>query len=378
MISPFSVISNVKTVVKSDRHLLILVICLVIFATMSALIFSHTIGGDAVGYIDAGHVLSGASISSQEAPPDFIKHRILTTFLGVEVVSILSTIFNNIHIGWFVWDVFLYFCINIVFYKLLTKIFLSRTTALLGVLFFASNYVMVTAGLGNFMDIGGWSFYMFSIYFLWKYMESGNWRELITSALFISVGGFFKENAFMAYIPLFFVLFYENRHSFSSFLKKIIVPTIIIAVPAAIHHLDVYISYGYNYTRWIEINQTTYHYRSRILEYVKSFGSLLNFLAPISFLGIFAFFNLKKDLGINAKEIVFIVSVLVSSIPTSLWPGITQRVLFMVVPGLTILACFFFKKYEKYWYYFVPVLAIYVLSSFFMDSYILNAVNLPF
>ncbi|MEK7501426.1 MAG: glycosyltransferase family 39 protein [Patescibacteria group bacterium] len=378
MISPFFIINKIKDFVKSDRHLSILIVCLVIFAVASALMFGHTIGGDAISYIDAGHVLGGASIDTQEAPPDFIFQRILTTFLGVEIVNGLSVLFGNISVGWFIWDVFLYFCINIIFYKLLLKIFRSHTTALLGTLFFASNYAMVTAGLGNFMDIGGWSFYVFSIYFLWKYMESGNRRELITSALFISVGGFFKENAFMAYIPMFFILLYENRHSFISFLKKIIVPTVIITVPAMIHHLDVYLAYDYKYTRWIEINRTTYFYRSRILEYIKSFGSLLNFLAPISFLGFFAFFGLKKDLKIDAKRLIFIASVFISSIPPILWPGITQRVLFMVVPGLTILACFFIKKYEKYWYAFVPILALYILSSFFMDSFILKAVNLPF
>ncbi len=378
MISPLFIINKIKVSVRGDRYLSILIICLVVFAVASALIFGHTIGGDAIGYVDAGHVLSGAPISAQEAPPDFIFQRILTTFLGVEIVSGLSALFGNIPVGWFVWDVFLYFCLNIVFYKLLLKIFNSRTTALLGTLFFASNYAMVTAGLGNFMDIGGWSFYIFSIYFLWKYIESGSRRELITAALFISVGGFFKENAFMAYIPMFFVLLYENRHSFTLFLKKIIVPTIIIAVPSMIHHFGVYVAYGYKYTRWIEINQTTYFYRSRILEYIKSFGSLLNFLAPISLLGVFTFFGLKDDLKIDTKKIIFITSVLISSIPPILWPGITQRVLFMVVPGLVILACFFIKKYEKYWYAFVPVLALYILSSFFMDSFILKAVNLPF
>lgn len=363
---------------RSDKHLLILITCLIIFAITSALMFGHAIGGDAIGYVAAGNVLSGEPVNIQDAPPDFIFQRILTTFLGVEIISVLSALFGNIPAGWFVWDVFLYFCVNTVFYKLLLKMFKSRTTALLGTLFFASNYAMVTAGLGNFMDIGGWSFYIFSIYFLWKYMESGDRRDLITSALFISVGGFFKENAFMAYIPMFFILLCENRHSFTSFLKKIIVPTVIIAVPAIIHHLDVYIAYGYKYMRWIEINRTTYFYRSRILEYVKSFGSLLNFLAPISFLGIFAFSGLKKDLKMDAKRIIFIVSVLISSIPPVMWPGITQRVLFMVMPGLTILACFFIRKYEKYWYAFIPVLALYIFSSFFMDSFILKAVNLPF
>jgi len=87
---------------------------------------------------------------------------------------------------------------------------------------------------------------------------------------------------------------------------------------------------------------------------------------------------LREEFGMNNKKLVFIFSVLLSSAPAILWPGITQRVLFMVVPGLTILACFFIKKYEKYWYAFVPILALYVLSSFFMDSFILKAVNLPF
>ena len=79
----------------------------------------------------------------------------------------------------------------------------------------------------------------------------------------------------------------------------------------------------------------------------------------------------------DAKKAIFVVSILISSIPAVMWPGITQRVLFMVVPGCVILACFFIKRYERYWPAFLPVLALYILSAYLMDSVLLDYVNLP-
>ncbi len=260
--------------------------------------------------------------------------------------------------------------------------FKSEKTAFVGSLFFAGNYAMVIFGLTYFMDIGGWFFYTLSIYYLYQYIESGTKRALYTSALAIAVGALMKESVPFAYIVMFIVLFYENRKSLAGFIKKIYIPTAIAFVPMLVHHLIMYIAYDYSYWQFILLNHRIYNYKSRFVEYVKNFGSLLNFLAPVALAGLIVMFKsgfnkLKEEFGMDDKKLVFIGAVPISALPAVVWPGITQRVLFMVVFGLVMVACFFIKRYEKYWYVFVGLALVYAVVSLLMDSVILNAVNLP-
>ncbi len=394
--------SNVKNLPASKKYFIAFILCIAVCACVSLLYFDHIVGeGDEVSYIDAMNILAGAPLPATESGANFAMHRILTTFLGLEVILVLSWIFGNIITAWLLWETVLYFVVSITFYKLLEKMFKSQKTAFIGGLFFVTNYAMITAGLGLFMDIGGWTFYIMSAYFLFSYIESPQKRTVWLAALAIAVGAFFKENALVAYVPLFFVLAYEHyfearhknvTHTFVNatfyFLKQIIPLSFVIFVPIAIHHVDVYIVFNHGYLYWVTLNQQVYHYGSRTLEYIKSFGSLLTFLAPLSLAGFIVLIksawskagrtNLFTEFGLDAKRAVFIISVLVSSLPGVMWPGITQRVLFIVVPGLIMLACFFIRRYEKYWYGFLGLLIIYTVTSFLMGPVLLEAVNLPF
>ncbi len=203
-------------------------------------------------------------------------------------------------------------------------------------------------------------------------------------------------------MPLFFIVAYEHyfrdgvfqksRTAFFgatlSFVLQIVPLSLVIFVPIAIHHINVYIAFDHGYLYWVKLNQQVYHYNSRFLEYVKSLGSLLTFLAPLSLAGFILLIKsgwtkigrtaLFNEFGLDTKRVVFIFSILLSSFPAIMWPGITQRVLFMVVPGLVILACFFVRRYEKYWYGFLGLLAVYIVTSFLMGPVLLEAVNLPF
>lgn len=368
----------------NKKYFAAFIICLILFSAIAILVFDQiSITGDAISYINAINILSGNESAAIVGERGLAVHRILTTFLGLESILVLTFIFGSITTSWLIFDIFLYFLLNIIFYKLLLKIFKSPPTALIGGLFFASNYAMVTAGLGHFMDIGGWLFFTLSLYLLYNYIESGRKADLMASALAISVGGFFKENAFFGVIVLTIVLIYESFPSPRLFIKKIFLPAIIVVIPAAIHHLSIFFAFNQGYLDFARENREIYKYSSRIAEYTKSFGSLLNWLAPVSLAGLFVLLKsglkrVSQEFGIDSKRIVFIIGVLASSVPALIWPAITQRILFMIVPGLVILACFFIKKYEKYWPVFLPVVALYAATSFLMDSFILDFVNLPF
>ncbi|MCX6719015.1 MAG: glycosyltransferase family 39 protein [Candidatus Taylorbacteria bacterium] len=364
----------------SRRLFIVFIVLLAIFSSISVFTRQHVVDGDAISYVDAMHVLEGASMdSSLVGQVSIAKYALLTTSLGLEIIIFLSLIFGKITTAWLVWDTIAYLSLNIIFYKLILMIFKRSKTAFVGALFFAANYGLVIFGLTYFMDMGGWLFYGLSIYFLYSYVESSTKRDLYLAALSISVGALMKESAPFACIPLFFVILYENRHSFSSFVKKIVPPSLIAIVPMLIQHLNMFIVFDYSYWQFVLLNHTIYHYKSKTAEYIKTFGSLLNFFAPVALAGLFVILKsgrdrLREEFGMNDKKLVFIASVLISSLPAVLWPGITQRVLFMVVPGLVMISCFFVKRYEKYWYLSLALIAIYIVCSFNMDT-ILEVVN---
>ena len=359
--------------------------CVLVFAALSLYLSPHVIDGDAVGYLQAVRVYQGEAPQPQILPGqnevtlDVVTvHRMLTTPLGIQAVRLFSDFFGSDIVGWLAWDTILFFAVNILFYFLLLRVFRSPRVAFVGGLFFAGNYSMVVHGLALFMDIGGWFFYILSIYCLFAYIESGKYRDLFFSALAIAIGALFKENALVAAIPLAAIVLYEDWRSPVRLLSRSVPLGLLVVIPLVIHHVSIYFQYGYTYLVWVKFTEDAYHYSSRLLEYVKSLGSLLTFLAPVTILGAFAFVRPSPDSPLDMKRRIFIGAVLFSSLPAALWLAVTQRVLFMVVPGCVLLACVFIKRHERYWYAFLPVIALYVLSGFFMDSFILKAVNLPF
>ena len=355
-------------------------LCILSIGLGAALILPRVIDGDAVGYANAIKVYQGTvqlqiPAGLSENTLDVVTaHRILTTFLGIEAVRIFSGMFNSLIVGWIVWNTILFFAVSIIFYRLLELFFKSPKVAFIGGLFFAGNYSMVAQGLALFMDMGGWFFYVLSLYWLYRYIESGRYRDIFFAALAIAVGGFFKENSFVAFVPLTLVLLYEYYRTPLTYLKRIVPLGLIIAVPMVILHVAVYLKYEYVYAYWIRL-AGTFVYPSLVAEYIKSFGSLLTFLAPISLAGAVILWRERNLL--STKRLIFLIGVVISTIPAIMWPAITQRVLFLVLPWVIILAGFCIKRYERYWYAFLPVLAVYILAAFTMDSFILDFVNLP-
>lgn len=354
--------------------------CICAIGIGAALILPRVMDGDAVGYAHAIQVYQGTI--QLHIPPGLTEntldvvaaHRILTTFLGIEAVRIFSEIFGSLIGGWMIWNTLLFFGVSIVFYRLLERFFQSAKVAFVGGLFLAGNYSVVAQGLALFMDMGGWFFYLLSIYWLYRYIESERYRDVFFAALAIAIGGFFKENSFVAFIPIGLVLLYENYRTPFRYLKRVVPLGLLVVVPMAILHIGVYLKYGYVYTYWIRL-AGTFVYPSIIVEYIKSFGSLLNFLVPVALAGAIIF--LRGGYPIDAKRKIFLGGVVLSTIPAVMWPAITQRVLFLVVPWVIILAGFCIKRYERYWYAFLPILAVYILAAFTMDSFILDFVNLP-
>lgn len=376
-------IRNVPMFVRGPFFLAYLA-CLTILASLALYFLPHVLQGDAVSYVDAAKAYASGShlsvdLESEVITPEIVAvHRMLTTTLAIEVLRFFAWLTGSFEVGWLVMDTILYFAGGIALYILLMRFYDSERVAFIGGLFFAANYTVLSQGMGYFMDIAGWFFYIFALLLLYLYMESNSYRTLMLAALVVAVGGFFKENAYMAAIPIGTILLFENYNKPLTFLAKSIPLGLLVVTPAVYQHIHIYREYGYTYTYWIRISQDLYEYNSIIIEYIKSFGSLLTFFAPVALLGAYEFIRRLFDQALETRKKVYIVAVLVSSIPAVMWPAITQRVIFLAVPGLILLAGLAIHRWQRHWYAFLPFVALYAIAGLTMDAYILDLVNLPF
>ncbi len=360
--------------IKKDKIFIILLVCTIALVFSSIFFLKPQIAGDSVSYLKTINFLQ-TGIKS----PDFIPNRIMTTFGALQLVMFFSGIFGSETQVWIVMNVIFYFISTLVFYKLLDLFFEDKKIALLGTLFMISNYAFIRFGLNYLMDIGGWTFYIISLFLLLRYSKSNNRRDLLSASIIVGIGSLFKEYALLGVIPIAVFLIYENRKSFTGLIKNSIIPAVFSSTPIITLYIFVYLKFGYTYADWLT-DSYKYSYSSsfilKIAEYIKSFGSLFNFLGIFVITGAYILWKEKNNL--NGRTKLFIISAIASFLPVFAWGSITQRILFIMVPVSIIIACFFFKKYKKYYYWFLPVLAIYILINFFMDSFLLNFINLPF
>lgn len=362
-----------------NKHYLIVLLCLAVLVVMAVSILEPRVvpESDALSYLAAMEGFDkgdGASLGT-------LVYRVVAAGGGITTVIGLSKLLGSYENAWMFLNVFFYAGCVMFSYELVRRLHGSRNVALLSAMFLAGNYAMLTYGLGYFMDAGGWMFYILSALGVLMYAQSGEQRYLWWAAAAVGIGGLFKEYPFLGALLIGFYLIYENWRKPLDFLKKVWKPAVISAVPVSILHGSVYFKYHFTYFDWLASNQAHYVYASRIVEFVKTYGSLLNLLGLLALAGLFYFWTSRREaaaLPQSKNNLAYVVCLFLSMLPILFWPAITQRILFISVPAVIVLASYLFKRFESKLYLFLPVLALYIIISFYMDSYILGAFNLPF
>ncbi len=350
------------------------ILCLVILSSLTVFFLTpKEIGGDGLDYVKAIEVIQTGNV-----PQDFVPNRILTTFLPLYIVIFFGSIFGSIQIAWLSLNILFYFVLCIFFYKILELLFQNSRVSFIGGLFFASNYGILIFSLNYLMDVGGWAFYVMSLYFLLLYIQKSERKMLHIALALAGAGALFKEYAFLAFVPIGLCYLYEQKFLWRAIggLWKGVLASFI---PIILVYIYVFNRFNYTYVTWLSSNQNEYVYPSRIIEYIKSFGSLYSILGLLFLGGSYVLYMYKKENKSEYSDKIFfyIVSICASALVVFIWPAITQRILSISVPAVVLTSTFLYKRYEKYWYVFLIALMPYILLTFFMDSFVLSFVNLP-
>jgi glycosyltransferase involved in cell wall biosynthesis len=345
---------------------------LLFLVAFSILTLKPQIAGDSLDYIRAMEFYKTGFLPSTAIG----QFRSISTYLGLHSIIFVNSFFQNLSYSWLLVNSTLYVILGMFFYSLVFRLFKDSIVAFLSTLLLMTNYAAISFGLAYLMDIGGLAFYVVSIYFSLLYVQKKRVPYLFLAALISGIGGLWKENALFAYIVILGSILFVQRNNLKKMFKYVVLTGICSFLPFVLINSYFYYVYGYTYISWF-LAQSIYVYPSRIIEYVKSFGSLYNFGWFLFIPGFYIFNkNIKKVL---ADERIFFTSiVLISVLPVFTWGAITQRILFVTIPGLILISALFIEKIKNKWILILPIFILYIASSFLMDSYILPKINIQY
>ena len=367
--------NKIKTLVLEDRQWSGLFIILLFLAFFSVYALKPSIGGDGFSYLDGMQVIRTGNI-----PEGFVPNRLLTTYLGLRSIILLSSITGNVSVAWILQNRIFYIIFGLVFYSLAKRLVDDRKAAFFATLFAVTNYSIVSFGLGYLMDMGGWAFYMVSLYFSFRYLESEDQKWMWFSSLAVGIGGMFKEYAVLGYVALFLSICVVNKKSFKYLFKNIFFSGLLSFGSVILMNIYIIKHFNYSYLSWFNHQGELYPTMNYFIEFIKSFGSLYNFGWFLFFYGVYIFILRTKEAGksiLEDKKLVFIWFVIISALPVLVWPPVT-RVLFITVPALVLVTSLAIKKMQSNQWVLLPILSLYFISSYLMDGFILNFINLPF
>lgn len=321
-------------------------------------------------------------------PIDFIPMMISSTYLGLSLIMFFDLFLGNIAVSWLLLNAFLYVAMGLFFYELLKKFADSAQVAFWGTLFLITNYAVLVFGLGYMMDVGGWLAYVAALYFAYRYLEAEEQanRWIYWSALVVGLGGIYKEYAFVAYPIIFGVLIFKCLISQTTEINKkskwlntiwqVAVTGLISFLPFVLLNFWTYLKFDYTYLDWFWFNQGAYDYQNRVVEFIKSFGSIFNFGWFLFFPGFYLLLKRWREIFID-RNVFFVWLVLGSCSAVLLWPVVT-RVLFITIPAIVLISSLFIKKLNNKQRLFLvlPLFIAYMISNYLMDAFVLNLVNI--
>ena len=354
-----------------DKSKIFLFFLLIFIALFSIYALGPQIRGDSLLYTSSIEVLETGI-----QPAGFVPMMISSTYLGLSLVRFFTFLFGSISAGWLFLNVVLYVIMSLSTFALFRRIFDSAKVAFLGTLFLATNYAVIVFGLAYMMDLGGWTAYIAALYFAYRYLEKEETEDkwLYLSALMVGLGGIYKEYAFVALLPIFGVVIFKNWKRWLGILWRFAVAGFLAFTPFVLLNLWTHFKFDYTYLDWFLYNHGAYDYQNRLVEFIKSFGSIYNFGWFLFLPGLYLLLKRWRE-ALTDKKLFFIWLTILSCGAILLWPVVT-RVLFITMPATVLVSSLFIKKLKHPLVIIMPILIIYMASSYLMDAFILNFVNI--
>lgn len=347
------------------------------FAVLNLLVAFFYVKAPIIDYPDAETYLSAIKfIQSGERGQFFVESRLLTSPLMLFSSLGAGYLLGNLSWGILTVNAFFYFLAAIVFYRLARLIYNDGVVALSAAVFFIANFCVLQFGLARLVDMGGWFFFILSSYLAVSYFLKKEKKFYWLAVLAAAVGFLFKEYALLGLVTLGMMILISDYPKKTKIREIFQAGGVFLAI-VGLYHLWYYFQYHYSYWDWYLLNfnryaaldskERTYDFiiLIKVVGWVFSFGWLV---------WLFGAWREAKSGDKPRRKIL--LAMLPASASFLFWPGFAERVSFVLVPWLALIAGFGLSKIKNR-YLAAILLVIYVLANYNID-WLMKAINLPF
>lgn len=322
---------------------------------------------DAVEYYDSMKFLLG-----QRGREGLVLTRLLTSPLMLYLSIFFGFLAKNLYSGIMIANIIFYSLIVGVFYQLVYEIYERQNIAFFSTVLLATNYYLVSPANAYLVDLSGWFFMLVASVFAVRYYKSKINKYYYFSLFFAVIGVFFKEYGALGLLTLFALILLSD-FSWKEKIKKILAGFLLFIVLPLAYYIFFYFKFKFSYL-WV-YGFTYYQYN--IVTPNHSLLLLIKVLGWLFSLGWFLFLYgvWQEYRDFNKIRFKILISLLPLSLAFLAWPGFVQRVSFILVPFLAILAGRGLVKMNKY--LAGLLVAAYVIFNYNVGG-LIEIINLPF
>lgn len=332
------------------------------------------IGGDTASYVDAVKFITGEEMEAG-FDLDQIKNRMLAAPATLFFISLGKMISGSIYGSMLTMNCLFYLIMAVCFYFLALEILKDKRAAFISSFFVFLNYDPVNFGIAYLTDMGGWMFFILNSFLAVRYFITKEKKYYWLTILFSCFGVLFREYGALGLLNLTGLIFIDNKTKKEKMIE-IGKALLLFFAFLSLYHLFFYFKFDYSYFDWYRFNLESYAFNQDSQKYYYSFLIMAKVLGWMFLAGWpMFFFGVKKILEeMQSERNKILLALLPAAISFLVWPVLTQRIAFVFVPWLSIIAGFGLSKIKSN-YLVLGWLVFYGLTAYLTD-YLMRAINI--
>jgi hypothetical protein len=294
---------------------------------------------------------------------------LLTNPATIILSVVIGGIFNSELTGLAIINIIFYILTAFVFYNLALLILKNNRDAIIALIFLAGSYSILRFGPGAYLvDMPGWFFYILALFLSIRFFYSQEEKFAYLAGFTSMIGLFFKEYGGIGILTLVVLIFLSPlalRKKFALAIKSCSFLFVNLG-----YHIWAYISHGYLYFHRYGTILKNFAPHQTVFRTIKVLGYLFHIGWPIALVGLWEGLS-KKFENIQDHKKIFL-GILPSAVVFLAYPAYDQRIAFIGVPLLSLLAAMGLKKISSRAIIYL-IMTFYVIVSFFL----LHKLSLP-
>ncbi len=268
-----------------------------------------------------------------------------------------------------------------VFYEIVRLVYRDKKVAFIASVLYITNWCLFSFGTTYLSDMGGWFFFLLTTLFGLRYYRDTEVKKwLIYGVLSAIVGVFFKEYGGLGIMSLVLLIGISNLPMRRK-VEEVVIAGGAFGLALIAYHTWFYLQFAYSYFDWYGYNQGAYAGENPTSSDMNNLVTLVKVVALIFLAGwplfLIGLWHEWRAFTQGTRERAYI---LLALLPASLmflaWPAFTQRVAFIFIPWVAMVAAFGLTRIPQ------QKIALLLMVSYIVMNYhvdiLMLVINMPF